>query len=87
MKNNGIVIWLNTPIHLLSERINGNITRRPMFMYNTKEQVLEKLTALLNERKKYYQQSDLIVNNNGIGKMAGVKVIQMLVKQLKYIKK
>ena len=55
------VIWLNTPINVLVERV-GNGYKRPMIKGNTKESILQ----LLEKRTKFYSLCHNQVNTEGL---------------------
>jgi len=53
----GMVIWLDAPVDVLMERLKNDRTR-PLLQDTNLEQ---KLTTLLEERKKLYQQADITI--------------------------
>jgi len=53
----GMIIWLDAPVDVLMERLKNDNTR-PLLQETNLE---EKLTALLEERKKLYQQADITI--------------------------
>ena len=55
------VIWLNTPINVLIERV-GNGYKRPMIKGNTRESIVQ----LLEKRTKFYSLCHNEVNTNGL---------------------
>ncbi len=87
MKQKGIVIWLNTSLMVISERIFKNITRRPMFIGMNKPQVDAKVFELFDKRKKYYTQSNIILDNNEFRKSSVNGVVQQIIKLMKRKKK
>ena len=58
---NTMVIWLNSPINVLVERV-GNGYKRPMIKGNTKESILQ----LLEKRTKFYSLCHNQVNTEGL---------------------
>jgi shikimate kinase len=55
----GITIWLNSNIDIIYNRLKKSKNERPLMVtFNTKE----KLEALLEERRLYYQKADIKVN-------------------------
>lgn len=61
MKKEGIVIWLNTPLSVISERIYKNITRRPLFMGLSKEDLNAKIDELIKKRNIFYKKAHISV--------------------------
>ena len=55
------VIWLNTPINVLVERV-GNGYKRPMIEGNTRDSIVQ----LLEKRSKFYSLCHNEVNTNGL---------------------
>ena len=55
------VIWLNTPINVLVERV-GNGYKRPMIKGNTRDSIVQ----LLEKRTKFYSLCHNEVNTNGL---------------------
>ena len=55
------VIWLNTPINVLIERV-GNGYKRPMIKGNTRDSIVQ----LLEKRTKFYSLCHNEVNTNGL---------------------
>jgi shikimate kinase len=62
MKSNGIVLWLNTNLEIIADRISKNISRRPLFIGLTRDEILIKLQEIFAKRKKIYVKADLIVD-------------------------
>lgn len=83
MKQKGIVIWLNTSLQIIGERILKNITRRPMFLGLSKQQIDEKVIEIYEKRKKFYQQSDITMMNDNNGKASINSAIQKIMKMMK----
>ncbi len=57
--NNTFVIWLNTPLNILVQRV-GDGSKRPMIKGNTKDAIQE----LLKKREKFYQLCHYQLNTN-----------------------
>ena len=60
IKHNSFSIYLNVDINILAKRLEKS-SKRPLLNNTNKK---EKLFELFNERKKFYNNSDLIVSNN-----------------------
>lgn len=80
MKKNGIVIWLNTPLEVISERIFKNITRRPMFMGLSKEELNEKIDELSRKRSPIYKKAHISIEKYSQNKLLLSTVIQDIIK-------
>lgn len=83
MKQKGIVIWLNTSLQIIADRILKNITRRPMFLGLNKTEIDQKVNDIFERRKKYYQQSDITMVNDSNGKASINGAIQKIMKLMK----
>lgn len=74
MKSVGITIWLNTTTNILLQRLQLERAKRPLLQHIDKiEDFIEKQ---LQERKTYYTQADIIINNPNISVEEFVKTIQ-----------
>lgn len=79
MKKEGIVIWLNTKLSLISSRIKQNRTRRPMFIDLTDSEIDQKIFNLFNQREKFYKKADIVYSFNGDKKNMLSAVIQRII--------
>lgn len=66
MKKNGKVIWLNTSIDALKERLLKERVSRPLIREIDDEELRRYIVRKLSERRMYYQQSDVTVNEESI---------------------
>ena len=80
MKSSGIVVWINTDLHLIAKRIAQNITRRPLFMGLNEEEILNKLHQIFTLRKKNYAKADLVAEINVVHNNSLTSVIQRVIK-------
>ena len=80
--NNTNVIWLNTPINILVERI-GNGSKRPMI----KGDVRESINELLEKRTKFYSLSHYQVNTNKLSQNQVTEKIINLISSQNYKEK
>jgi len=62
MKKNGKVIWLNTSIDMLTQRLHKERLTRPLISdVVTHEDLRRYIVKKLSERRMYYQQADVTV--------------------------
>jgi shikimate kinase len=66
MKKSGKVIWLNTSIDVLKERLSKEQTSRPLIRDIDGHELRKYIIRKLSERRMYYQQSDVTVNEESI---------------------
>ena len=66
MKKNGKVIWLNTSIDMLTERLTRERKSRPLISDVEEEELRRYIVRKLSERRMYYQQADVTVNEESI---------------------
>lgn len=62
MKKNGKVIWLNTSIDALKQRLFKERTSRPLISEVNDEELRRYIVRKLSERRMYYQQADVTVS-------------------------
>lgn len=85
MKKNGIVLWINTPLEIISERISKNITRRPLFIGLSKEEINKKLLELSQKRAPFYKKSNITIDISKQKKLSLSSIIQQVIKYSKKI--
>lgn len=83
MKSNGIVIWLNTDLHIIKKRIAQNSTRRPLFLGLSEAEIMEKLSVLYENRRKTYAKADVAIDHNQQHTVPLSVVIQKIIKHFK----
>ena len=66
MKKSGKVIWLNTSIDVLKERLLKERMSRPLIREINDEELRRYIIRKLSERRMYYQQADVTVNEENI---------------------
>jgi len=86
MKKQGIVIWINTDLSIIAERIKQNRSRRPMFDGLNDLEIDIKIANLYQIREKFYKKADINVElkhnlNNPLS-----AVIQKVMKIMRYRK-
>ena len=64
MKKNGKVIWLNTSIDVLQDRLLKERMSRPLIRAVGDTELKNYITRKLGERKMYYEQADIIVDED-----------------------
>jgi len=66
MKKNGKVIWLNTSIDVLQQRLLRERKTRPLIREVDDADLSRYIVRKLSERRMYYQQADVMVNEESI---------------------
>lgn len=66
MKQQGVVIWLNTPVKILRERLILEQKSRPLISTLSPEALGEYITHKLRERHVFYGQAHLVVDEHSI---------------------
>ena len=62
MKRNGKVLWLNTSLEALNQRLLKEKMSRPLLRGITEAGLRAYIIRKLSERKMYYEQADLMVH-------------------------
>ncbi len=63
MKKYGTVIWLNTHVEVLLQRLMQEKAKRPLLKNIADGDMKNYITRKLNERRMYYEQADVILDN------------------------
>jgi shikimate kinase len=66
MKKSGKVVWLNTSVDMLKERLVREQKSRPLIREISGEDLKRYIIRKLSERRMYYQQANLMVNEENI---------------------
>jgi shikimate kinase len=66
MKKSGKVIWLNTSIDVLKERLLKERISRPLIREIDDDELKRYIIRKLSERRMYYQQADVMVNEESV---------------------
>jgi shikimate kinase len=66
MKKSGKVIWLNTSIEVLKERLLKERTSRPLIREVPDVDLRRYIVRKLSERRMYYEQADVMVNEESV---------------------
>lgn len=63
MKKNGVVIWLNTHVEILMQRLFKEKAQRPLLRNINDADLKSYIVRKVNERRMYYEQADIMVDN------------------------
>lgn len=63
MKKYGTVVWLNTHVDVLLQRLLKEKAQRPLLKNVDDDDLKSYIIRKLNERRMYYQQADLTIDN------------------------
>lgn len=63
MKKRGTVVWLNTHVDLLLERLIREKASRPLLNKIDDDDLRNYIVRKLNERRIYYEQAHLVIDN------------------------
>jgi len=66
MKKNGAVVWLNTAVDILKERLLKEKNSRPLIRDIDDDELKLYIIRKLSERKLYYEQAHIMVNEESI---------------------
>jgi len=64
MNNNGTTVWLNTRMEVLYERLLKEKSERPLLKDLKDEQLKLYLVKKFSERRIYYEQAELVVEED-----------------------
>lgn len=62
MKRYGIVVWLNTHVEVILQRLLKERVHRPLLKDIRDEDLRNHIVRKLNERRMYYEQADVIID-------------------------
>jgi shikimate kinase len=63
MKKYGVVVWLNTHVEVLLTRLKNEKSSRPLIKNVPDGDMRSFIVRKLNERRIYYEQADVIIDN------------------------
>jgi shikimate kinase len=66
MNRQGTTVWLDVPFQVLYERLIKERSRRPLLKDLSDDQVRSFIIKKFSDRKIYYEQADITVNENPI---------------------
>jgi shikimate kinase len=81
MKKSGKVVWLNTSVDVLKDRLLKERLSRPLIRDIDGADLKRYIIRKLSERRMYYQQSDVVVNEESI---TSEEFIELLFREEKY---
>ncbi|MBK0384203.1 shikimate kinase [Pedobacter sp. SD-b] len=61
MKNNGLTIFIDTPVKVLADRLINARVERPLVKGKSYEELIEFIQIKLTERKPFYNQAHIIL--------------------------
>lgn len=61
MRKNGLTIYLQLDVNTLLSRLKNSAVNRPLLEKKTEEEMLDFISARLEERKQYYESAELII--------------------------
>lgn len=62
MKKHGKVVWLNTSVDMLTERLGRERSSRPLLADIAESDLRRHIILKLSQRRMYYQQADVVVS-------------------------
>jgi shikimate kinase len=63
MKKYGVVVWLNTHVEILLSRLMKEKETRPLIKNLSDDDMRAYIIRKLNERRMYYEQADVVIDN------------------------
>ncbi len=66
MNEAGTTVWINTPLDTLFQRLIGEKDKRPLIKELSEEQIRHFIGKKFADRKIYYEQADLIVEEEPV---------------------
>ncbi|MBA4167374.1 MAG: shikimate kinase [Chitinophagaceae bacterium] len=63
MKKFGIVVWLNTNVEIILQRLMKEKAKRPLLKNIADQDMKNFIIRKLNERRMYYEQADVTLDN------------------------
>jgi shikimate kinase len=76
MKKNGKVLWLNTSLDVLNKRLLKEKMSRPLLRGITEAGLRAYIIRKLSERKMYYEQADLMVQEETVELESLIGILQ-----------
>ena len=75
MKKSGKVLWLNTSVDVMKERLLKERKSRPLIRDISDGELRRYIIRKLTERKMYYEQADVMVNEESISLEELIRVL------------
>jgi len=76
MKKSGRVLWLNTSLEVLNQRLLKEKTKRPLLRNIDEAGLRSYIIRKLSERKMYYEQADMMVHEENMALEPLVSLLQ-----------
>lgn len=76
MKKEGVIVWINPSQKILFNRLQQEQQKRPLIKHLTTQKLKSFITQQIQEREKYYNQSNIIINDDNINIEELAKTIQ-----------
>ncbi|MDB3905312.1 shikimate kinase [Crocinitomicaceae bacterium] len=74
----GIVIYLELPLDILTNRLNRNPNSRPLYRELSSDQIVEKTKRLMKDRTPFYDKADVIVDGKNSSDVIVKKIINII---------
>lgn len=74
----GTVVYLEVSLNVLINRIKRNSNSRPLYLGLSSEQIIEKTTALMEERTSFYGKADIIIDGNYSSEVLVKKILEKI---------
>lgn len=75
MKKSGTVVWLNTSIDVLQQRLLKERKSRPLIREIDDAELRRFIVRKLSERKMYYEQADVIVDEDAVSQDELIRIL------------
>ena len=66
MNQSGTTVWLNTPMHVLFQRLLNEKDKRPLLKDLSDEQLRSFIIKKFADRKIYYEQAEVMIDDEEI---------------------
>ncbi|MEI9808624.1 MAG: shikimate kinase [Bacteroidota bacterium] len=66
MNQSGTTVWINTPVQILFKRLLQEKNHRPLLKELSNEQLMGFIIKKFSDRKIYYEQADIIIDDEEI---------------------
>jgi shikimate kinase len=76
MNKNGITIWIDEPVEILTERLSQEKSHRPLIAHLGDSELQDFLHNKLQERAAYYEQSTYRLNGEKLDESTLVKILK-----------
>lgn len=79
MNKQGITIWINEPIHVLTQRIVSDTTQRPLLHKKQGNELSDYLSKTLEQRQSFYETAKHTVGGESLSATTFAEIIQQYV--------